>query len=289
MRVGALRYAAQVLGPCVLVQDCSWQHRMSAVLRMRDADGLTWFVKRFRDRDRYDAELLAYRDWVPKLGGSAPRLRACSDSLATIILSAVPGDPAPWPAPDAGSLSAAERSAEQAIHRRAGELLRAFHAGHPTGARGDLGTAKVAEFDQLRPLAEGPLTERELQRARAAVAALAGIPCAGLVPCHRDYTPRNWLVGDGALSVVDFEWSRLDVWVSDLARLHLGVWPDRPDLGEAFLGGYGVRLTDTDWATLRGCAVVTAVWLVIKARETRQASFENASRRALARLLTTDR
>ena len=60
---GALDYAAQVLGPCELVKDCSWEHRMSSVLRLRDADGLAWFLKRHGDRDRYNAELLAYREW----------------------------------------------------------------------------------------------------------------------------------------------------------------------------------------------------------------------------------
>jgi thiamine kinase-like enzyme len=24
------------------------------------------------------------------------------------------------------------------------------------------------------------------------------------VPCRRDYTPRNWLIGDGVLYVIDF-------------------------------------------------------------------------------------
>jgi hypothetical protein len=289
MRDGALDYAAQVLGPCELVKDCSWDHRMSSVLRLRDAGGLTCFLKRHGDRERYNAELLAYRNWVPALGSSAPRLRAFEDSLSTIILSAVPGEPAPWPAQEPSGLSDTERSAEQAIQRHAGVLLREFHDGQTALPCSDFGMAKIEEFDQLRPLAVGLLTQRELELARSEVAALDGMPCTGLVPCHRDYTPRNWLIDDGTLYVVDFEWSRMDVWVSDLARLHLAVWTNRPDLREAFLSGYGLHLSDTDREILRGCAVVTAVWLLIKARETRQASFEDASREALLRLLASDR
>lgn len=72
------------------------------------------------------------------------------------------------------------------------------------------------------------------------------------------------------------------------ARLHLGIWENRPDLRDAFLRGYGRQLDDTDHAILQGCSVLTALWLLIKARETGQPSFEDASRAALQRLLAHD-
>jgi thiamine kinase-like enzyme len=121
------------------------------------------------------------------------------------------------------------------------------------------------------------------------VAVLAGLPRPVAVPCHRDYTPRNWLVDAGRLYVVDFEWTGPDVWISDLARLHLGAWASRPDLQDAFVHGYGRELDDTDRAILHGCAVLIAVWLIVKARETRQPSFEDASRAALQRLIASKR
>jgi Ser/Thr protein kinase RdoA (MazF antagonist) len=170
-----LEFAGQVLGPCELEQDYSWAHGMSAVLRLRDAHGVTWFAKRHRERDRHEAE----------------------------------------------------------------------------------------------------------------VETLSGLPCPGQVPCHRDYTPRNWLVKDGVQYAIDFEHARLDVWLADLARLHLGIWPDRPDLKEAFLAGYGRQLSDTDHAILQGVAALTATWLVVKAREIRQPALEDAFRAALQGLLPT--
>ncbi len=288
MTAGLLDYAEQVLGPCELVKDCSWEHRMSSVLRLRDTSGGTWFLKHHRDRERHDAELLAYRKWVPALGSRAPRLRAFDASLATVILSAVPGVPAPWPGQEVSG-PAPERSAERAMQRQAGALLRRFHDSQTALPWKDFGLAKIEELDRLKPLAAGLLTAREMAFAQAEVAALGGIACPGMVPCHRDYTPRNWLVDAGTLSVVDFEWSRLDVWISDLARLHLGAWTNRPDLQEAFLSGYGRNVSDTDRRILRGCSVLTAVWLLVKARETRQPSFEDASRTALLRLLASAR
>jgi hypothetical protein len=281
----ALAYGEQILGPCELVADCSWAHHLSSVLRLRDSSGTTWFLKRHRDRERYLTELAAYRQWVPALGDRAPRLRASDDVLQAIIVSAVPGEPAPWPAAVTATGARAQQAADAAVQHEAGALLRRFHAAQPTIPWSDFGPAKLAEFDQLDSQAAGLLTAREQGRARTEVERLTGLGSPTMVPCHRDYTPRNWLVGASGLHVVDFEWSRPDVWISDLARLHLGVWENRPDLSDAFLRGYGRELDHTDQVILHGCAVLTALWCLIRARETDQPSFEDGSRTALQRLL----
>jgi len=57
------------------------------------------------------------------------------------------------------------------------------------------------------------------------------------------------------------------------------------DLSQAFLRGCGQELGDADHAMLQGCAVLTALWCLIKARESGQPSFEDGSRAALRRLL----
>jgi Phosphotransferase enzyme family len=282
-----LDFAGQVLGPCELEQDYSWAHGMSAVLRLRDARGAAWFAKRHRERDRHDAEVTAYRRWVPALGGHAPRLHAADDSRSAIIVSAIPGKPAPWPAEDPCALPDTDRLAEQSLHREAGVLLRRFHHAQPPLPWHNWSAAKIAEFESLTPMASQLLGTRDLALARAAVETLAGLPCPGQVPCHRDYTPRNWLLGGDVQYVIDFEHARLDVWPADLARLHLGIWPDRPDLKEAFLAGYRRQLSDTDHAILQGVAALTATWLIVKAREIRQPALEDAFRAALQRLLPT--
>ncbi|HEY3871858.1 MAG TPA: aminoglycoside phosphotransferase family protein [Actinocrinis sp.] len=293
---GLLAYAERVLGRCEAVEDCSWGHGWSVVLRLRDAAGTTWFVKRHRDRERYDAEVTAYQRWVPALGEQAARLRA-HDAAQAIVLSALPGRPAPWPERDIERADRADRAhcadraervaADLALQRSAGALLRRLHGAQPAVAWDDFGAAKTWEFDRLAPQAAGLLTARELGAARAGVRALCevGVP-QRQVPCHRDYSQRNWLVDDdGGLRVIDFEWARPDVWVTDLIRLSFGAWQDRPDLQEAFLDGYGRRLSDADRAVLTGCSILTAVWLVVKARESAQGSFEQSSRLMLRRLI----
>jgi hypothetical protein len=284
-----LAFATQVLGQCEPVADCSWGHRMSLVVRLHDGSGVTWFLKQHHDRERYVAEVTAYRRWVPALGGRAPCLRAFDDSLQAVILSAVPGASPPWPADGMDGDDNERRIAEMAIQRGAGVLLRQLHDGQPALSWDDFASAKAEEFDQLAPLAAELLTSRELATARSQVHELAGQPWPVKVPCHRDYTPRNTLVDARTVYMVDFEWSRLDVWVSDLARLHLGIWTTRPDLRDAFLSGYGRELKDADHAILHGCSVLTAVWMLVKAHETRQPSFEDGSRMALQRLIGSRR
>jgi Ser/Thr protein kinase RdoA (MazF antagonist) len=281
-----LAFSEQVLGPCELVSDCSWGHRMSSVVSLRDGAGATWFLKQHKDHERYEAEVTAYHRWVPALGGRAPRLRASDESLDAIILSPVPGESPAWPAAASDGCDDERRASEAAVQRSAGALLRELHHGQPELPWDDFGAAMAEEFDQLAPFAAGLLTSRELAAARSEVKELTGQRCDGRVACHRDYTPRNWLVDAGTVYVVDFEWSRLDVWVSDLARLHLGIWASRPDLRDAFMSGYGRQLADADRALLHGCAVLTAVWLLVKAHETGQRSFEEGSRMALQRLMS---
>ena len=51
-----------------------------------------------------------------------------------------------------------------------------------------------------------------------------GEPC---VPCHRDYSPRNWLVCEKSTglqwSLIDFERARLDLGYADFQRP--SIWP----------------------------------------------------------------
>ena len=283
-----LDFAGNMLGPCELEQDYSWPHGMSVVLRLRDARGVSWFAKRHRERDRYEAEVTAYRRWVPALAGHSPRLHAADDLRSAIIVSAVPGEPVPWPAADLCTPPDTDPLAEQALQREAGVLLRRFHDAQPPLPWDDLGAARLAEFDGFMPMASKLLDRRDLALARMQVATLSGLPCPGQVPCHRDYTPRNWLVKDGVQYVIDFEHARLDVWLADLARLHLGIWPDRPDLRQAFLVGYGRQLSDTDHAILQGVSALTSTWLIVKARAIRQPALEDAFRAALQRLLRAE-
>jgi hypothetical protein len=158
---------------------------MASVWRMRDARGAEWFLKRHRDRERFSAELTAYKMWAPALHGKAARLRAFDEPLQAMILSALPGEPARWPAVHAGQPSA-EHAGEIATHREAGAILRSLHDAQSALRRPDFSAAKIEQFDGLRPALSGLLSRRALDAARREIAALADIRAPEQVPCHHD-------------------------------------------------------------------------------------------------------
>lgn len=164
-------FAERVLGTCQLLADCSWGHRMSSVLRIRDASDTIWFLKRHADRARYRAELTAYRKWLPALQDAAPRLRASDDSLQAIIFSAAPGEAASWPAAeDSGPL--ADRSAERDVQRQAGKIFHRLHDAQPALPWPDFSAVKLEQFDRLKPAAAALLEPRPLDIAGREIAAL---------------------------------------------------------------------------------------------------------------------
>jgi hypothetical protein len=272
---GLVAYVEAVLGPCHLIGDRSWGHGKSTVIEVRDRDGVHWFAKSHRDKSSYRRELAAYRHWTRALGTHAPTLRAHDDELATLVLSAAPG----------GFNSGLASGLEPEIQHRAGALLRRFHDVEPPTLWEDFAAEKLDEFERWAAQSDSLLERRHLDFARTEVRDLAGLPTPRRVPCHLDYSPRNWLVADGHIHVIDFEWAEPEVWVNDLSRLYFGPWRDRPDLKDAFLDGYGQMIDEGDRAVLLGCAALTAVFLVAWAHAHRDAPFEEAWRQNLTGLM----
>lgn len=118
-------------------------------------------------------------------------------------------------------------------HRRAGAWLRRLHE-VPVEDVDEMGLAEAIDA-RVRAL----LRKDGGRLPRALVAELVP-PRASerRVPCHRDFTPSNWLVAED-LAVVDFEHSRLDDPMGDLAKLAADVWPHAPGCRAAFAEGYG--------------------------------------------------
>lgn len=201
--------------------------------------------------------------------GAAASLRAHDDALRAVLLSALPGEAGPWPG-------------DEATHRRAGALLRLLHEAEPGEPWDGFADAKSAEYEQLLPEAVDLLSADVLDFVRAEVRGLAALDARPVrVPCHRDYTPRNWLVSGAEVRVIDFELVRRDVWVGDLARLETGAWRGRSELRAAFLSGYGRVPDAADAAVLRTCAVLTAARLVVAGHEYAERDLELANRQVL--------
>lgn len=260
-----------MVGPCRFEKDWSWDHGEADVLQAVDAAGVTWFAKRHRQRAKYTRELAAYQDWVPALGDRAPRLRAFDDELHVLVLSAVPGR--------------AYASDTPQTHHQAGMLLRRFHDVEFLPPWTDFAAEKQAELEVWTARADGLLTAREIDFVRSEVRGFERLPAPPRVPCHLDYSPRNWLVADDKVYVIDFERARPEIWINDVGRRHFASWQSDPGLREAFWDGYGRAPAADDLALLIGGYALTAMSTIIWARQHGDESFEAWGREVLSGLM----
>jgi hypothetical protein len=267
-----------VLVAPTVVGDRSWGHGRSLVLEVRDAQGARWFVKQHREAACYRSEVSAYRRWTSRLGDRSPILHASDGDLQVIVLTALGEDGrADWRDPE--------------VQRDAGELLRRFHDGEEIDRWHDLAADKRAELDQWTARAGGLLTSRELDFVRSELEMLEGLPAPVRVPCHLDYTPRNWLIADGRVAIIDFEEAAPEVWVNDLGHLYFRYWrdPRAPrrrrraalELQQAFLEGYGRQLTEDGVCLLRASYGLSLVRYVTLARKAAQVDHEASLRAVL--------
>jgi thiamine kinase-like enzyme len=267
-----------VLAAPTVIGNRSWGHARSLVLELRDANGARWFVKQHREAHRYRTELSAYRRWTRALGHRAPILHASNNDLQVIVLSALAEDrQADWRDP--------------AVQRDAGALLRRLHDTEEIDRWDDIAADKRAQLDQWTARAGGLLSSRELDFVRSELETLDRLPAPVRVPCHLDYTPRNWLIADGRAAVIDFEEVVPEVWVNDLGHLYFRWWRDpraprrRPrdalELQQAFLDGYGRQLTEGDVCLLRASYGLSLVKYVTVARNTAQVEHEASIRAVL--------
>lgn len=83
-----------------------------------------------------------------------------------------------------------------------------------------------------------------------------------LVPTHGDYQPRNWLICDHRVTVIDFGRFNWRTPEEDLTRLAAQEFIGYPDREEAFIAGYGADLRQSrTWPLVQiQAAVGTAVW-----------------------------
>ncbi|HEX7022241.1 MAG TPA: aminoglycoside phosphotransferase family protein [Trueperaceae bacterium] len=274
-------FTRERLGRFRVIRFAGWRHAETLVWELAAESGERAFLKSHRQARKFRQELRAYREWLPHLPALTPvLLGAREEAPFALLLSALPGrlveDKAL--APDE----------ERELSRQAGAFLRYLHD------LPFLDTDPVTPAEALRmrlaawlPRARGLLTAAELDwvscRVQEAIPLVAGLR---RVPDHRDYTPRNWLVGRGktALRVIDFEHARPDLRVLDFEKLWTGPWLERPDLGEAFWHGYGRPLTGDEEALLERYAAFGSLTTIVWAREHHDEAFEERGRQNLARL-----
>lgn len=272
MDPAVVAWAPTVLpAPVTEVADRSWPDGKSSVHQVQDGGGSSWFIKHHRDREWYSAEVAAYRRWVPALGDRAPVLHARNDGLCAIVVSAL-------------RASGRQDWHDDDVRRDAGVALRALHSAESFGLWDDIAAAKQADLERWTRRGAGLLSGTEAGIAQRCITALAGLPAPERVPCHRDYTPRNWIIDNGRVRVIDFEETQPDAWMSDIGRMTIGFWPGKPHLTDAVLDGYGRRLSADDEATATCLFAVSAVKFIVLGTELGKRDFVARTRHVLRQL-----
>lgn len=172
-------------------------------------------------------------------------------------------------------------AADPDVFAQAGVLLRALH---DQSGVADHSWLDRQTGESLTWLAKPHRIAPDLEaRLREVIASWPTGLATTLVPTHGDWQPRNWLVHDGVVSVIDFGRADLRPAATDLARLAAADFRRDPRLEAAFLDGYGDDpRTPAAWARIRlREAVGTAVW----AFQVGDEAFEQQGHRMIADVL----
>lgn len=167
------------------------------------------------------------------------------------------------------------------VYRQAGSLLARLHA---QPARADWGYQAAMDAKALAWLdGDSGIGVAETAALRRIVQAHRP-DAVTLVPTHGDWQPRNWLVHEGHVWVIDFgraDWRPAE---SDLTRLAVQQFVGRPDLETAFLDGYGQDPRKAaSWPMMQVReAIGAAAW----AHQVGDTAFEAQGKRMIAEVLT---
>lgn len=216
-------------------------------------------------------EIRAYRRMSAPLAGRTPELLHADAEARIVVTSWLPG------------VLVEGRAAEFApdLYRQAGELLARLHS--PAETNDGYDGAVLHKIGDLTARASGLIPARHLDAVEGLLAAHRRVPRT-LYATHGDFHPRNWMVHDGRLFVIDYGRAGYRPWVSDLVRLEHQQFVGRPGLRAAFYAGYG-SLPEREPASWRLDNVLQSLGTVVWAHDVGDAAFEAQGRDMLSRIL----
>lgn len=212
-----------------VVRDHSWGVAETTVLEVMHA-GRRLIVKAGGPGDHHLArEIHAHRNWTGPLTARGRTVEPVDADVEAklLVTTYLPG----------GLVLDSDEIGEPHVFRQAGELLALFHG---QTAVADDGYERRENEKSLRALRDGPhrIAADLVERLRGMITGWP-VEAAPIVPTHGDWQPRNWLIHDGVVSVIDFGRAALRPAYTDFGRLAVQDFRARPDLDEAFIEGYG--------------------------------------------------
>lgn len=280
------RVLAGWLGPWSLVSDLSWPLQDTRVLRVRSERG-EHIVKAARSgrpvSHHFTREIDAHLGTLARLRSAeddvpVPALEHHDRGLGLIVTGYLPG-----------SLvlgSAAE--SDPRVFVQAGRLLSRLQV--PGEVSATYGPRLTAAATELVGRARGLVDDDRLDALLALLDRLSAPDAVAHRPVrltftHGDFQPRNWLVHDGRVGVIDFGRAAQRSWVSDLVRLRNQQFVGRPDLSAAFDAGLARPLTADDRELLTLETVRESVGTVVWAHGIGDDDFEAHGRTMVERVL----
>jgi tRNA A-37 threonylcarbamoyl transferase component Bud32 len=252
-----------------LVRDHSWGLIGTAVLQL-SRGGTQYIVKAGDANDHHLArELRAHRLWLEPWTsrGRAPQLIRADDEAKLLLRTYVAG----------GLVEGGPEEFTPETYHQVGELLAALHSQYECEDQEYERRANertLAWLDRPHRIAPGTVV-----RLRDEIETWP-TPTTIVVPTHGDWQPRNWLVHEGSVYVIDFGRTDLRPAFTDFARLAAQQFRGRVELEAAFFEGYGGDCRETGpWHRNQVReAVNTAAW----AYQVSSESFERQDHRMIA-------
>jgi hypothetical protein len=250
--------------------------------RATDGSGPAVYVKVHAEPYLFQRHTQAYERWVPHLPCRTPELLFADESLLLFVFAELPGAPL--------ENVALPLELELQAYETGGRVASAFHElpASPDEQPDDPGEGAVQRMRDLIERADGLLSDDMLKWVDSVGTDHSAFANERLVPCHRDFSPRNWLVAEnnGSLewSLIDFERARHDFIYLDFQRMWPDHWLGRPDRRAAFFRGYGRELTRDEEYRLKLTVLRTCVGTVSWARANGDPAFEAWGRQTIERL-----
>lgn len=256
-----------------VAHDHSWGLINNHVLEI-ESGGERYIVKAGGPSNHHiGREIDAHERWLAPWAsaGRAPRLVACDRGARILVAEYLPGE----------LVMTSDAREDPETFRQAGELLRALHA--QAGQRDET----YEERENAKVLRNLDGTHRLSPEVTGLVRDLIGswpTDPVDVVPTHGDWQPRNWLVHESRVSVIDLGRAGLRPAATDWLRLTARDFRTNPRLEAAFVEGYGGDPRGgTAWFRERlREAVNTAAWAHAVGDETFEAEGHAMLERVLA-------
>jgi aminoglycoside phosphotransferase (APT) family kinase protein len=229
------RHVAQLeawLGEWELLHDHSWPLQDTAVLHVRTAERGEMIVKASATSHHLAREIAAHRDHLHALPGLAPELLHFSVEDRILVTRYLPG-----------RLVDAADEANPEVYRQAGALLARLLI--PLGTSSEYVAHLRARAARMWPRAEALIDPPLLAAVRRGMDREVPSPVE-LALTHGDFQPRNWLIHEGRVALIDFGRAAPRPWTSELVRLRHHQLLDRPELERALFDGLGRELDEHD-------------------------------------------